>query len=263
MKLPAAQDEYLAGQDAEFDLGLTEDDVRALDAEAQQPAAPVETAPAVEAGNADMDVDLAAAMADIDMDFGDAFASEPVAAAPADEAAEAAQSATVEAAETDLHLFDEADFRLEDDAEHEPAAAMADIDMDFGDAFASEPVAAAPADEAAEAVHSDTVEAAEADLHLFDEADFRLEDDAAAAAVEPEPQPAIDESAFSFGEDEFRLDDAHPVEEALPVEEQAAAPVADEFSFDDIDFTAQEYAAETGFPPNLKRWNPKRQSRSL
>ena len=114
---------------------------------------------------------------------------------------------------------------------------MADIDMDFGDALASEPTA--PVGDALEAAQDET---AEADLHLFDEADFRLEDDAEnepAAIVEPEPQPEIDESAFSFGEDEFRLDD-----DAHPVEQQAAEPATDDFSFDDVDLAAEDFAAE-------------------
>ena len=58
-------------------------DFEASELEASQPYAP---APEVEAfaGDKDIDADLEAAMADIDMDFlGEAPASEPVAAAPA------------------------------------------------------------------------------------------------------------------------------------------------------------------------------------
>jgi len=164
-------------EDGDFDLSLTDDDVRALDAEAAQPAAPVEAA-------AGIDSDFDAAMADIDMDFGDAFASAPAAEFSADHAAAAAtQDEPVEA--DDLHLFDEADFRLDDHVADEPVA----------------PVAA-----------------------------------------EPEPQPAIDESAFSFDQEELRLDDAHPVD-AYRSDEPAAAPAADDFSFDDIDLTAEDFSA--------------------
>lgn len=204
----SGQEGAAAEDDAEFDLGLTDDDVQALDAEAPQPAA----AETFQADDGDFDLGLT----DDDVRALDAEAAQP--AAPVE-----AMAAT------------DADFD----------AAMADIDMDFGDAFASE--AELPAEDAVAATEQDeTVEADE--LHLFDEADFRLDDHAAdepaaPVAAEPEPQPTIDESAFSFDEDELRLDDSHPVE-AHAIHETAAAPAADDFAFDDIDLTAEDFSAE-------------------
>src|SRR5690606_27359293 len=98
------------------------------------------------------------------------------------------------------------------------------------------PEPAAAADEAPEALREEVDETGEADLHLFDEEDFRLEDDDA-PTVESEPHPELDESAFSLGEDELRLDDA------APTEEQPAGSAAEELSFDDVGFTAEDLSA--------------------
>lgn len=199
--------------DAELDLGLTEDDVLALDVEATDPVLEAET----------------------NIDFG--LTEDDIIRSLDEEA----QPAPVEAAS---HA------PAEDAVDADLDAAMADIDMDFGDAFAVEPVEAAPAGESPEIAEA-AAEATDDDLHLFDEADFRLEEEAAEEpAVEATPEPEIDESAIDFSEDEFRLEDAHPVEEppvteeAPSVTEQAAEPAADDFSFDDIDFAAEEFSAE-------------------
>jgi hypothetical protein len=211
----AASDEpeLAAEPEAEFDLGLTDDDVRALDAEASQPAVPEQAE--------EEDFDLGLSVDDVSVL--DAEASQPTAPAEAAPVVDAAAGGNIDAE------FD---------------AAMADIDMDFGDAFASEPVAVAPAEEGVEAAQDEAAGVADGDLHLFDEADFRLEDEVAdepAAAVEPEPQPELDESAFDFGEEELRLDDEHPVD--APVEEEAIESAAD-VSFDDVDFAAEDFSAE-------------------
>ena len=223
-----APGEALAGQDAEFDLGLTEDDVRALDAEASEVVAPAR------AEEEDFDLGLT----EDDIRALEAEGSEAVAPELAEE-----EDFDLGLTADDVRALDAGTLQPAAAVEAAPAfdadsdAAMADIDMDFGDALASEPTA--PVGDALEAAQDET---AEADLHLFDEADFRLEDDAEnepAAIVEPEPQPEIDESAFSFGEDEFRLDD-----DAHPVEQQAAEPATDDFSFDDVDLAAEDFAAE-------------------
>ncbi|MEP9386993.1 SPOR domain-containing protein [Mesorhizobium sp. KR9-304] len=181
---PAAAAPEDGDVEAEFDLGLTEDDVRALDAVAFRPAAPVEAAPAVDAGfddGQDFGADFAAAMADVDMEFSaDAPAPEQVETA-ADEADRTIRSESVQ------HEF------VQDKAIQDKA--------DDG----------------------------EADLHLFDEDDFRLVEEEAEPPVEPESgQSTLDESSLGFSEDELRLDDAQPAEE----------PAADEFAFDDVDFAA-------------------------
>jgi hypothetical protein len=218
----AASDEpeLAAEPEAEFDLGLTDDDVRALDTEASQPAVPEQ------AEEEDFDLGLSVD----DVSALDAEAAQPTVQAEAAPAFDAAAAGDIDA-----------DFD----------AAMADIDMDFGDAFASEPVAAAPAEESVEAAQ-DEAGPADADLHLFDEADFRLDDEVAdepAAPVESEPQPELDESAFDFGEEELRLDDEHSTD-APPVEEEAIESAAD-VSFDDVDFAAEDFSAE---PEIMEPW---------
>jgi hypothetical protein len=207
--MAASTEDAAAGQDAEFDIGLTEDDVRALDVEEYKSAAPAE---------AEADFDFGFTEDDVRPFDAETFQpAAPVEAAPAIDAA-------ADDRDIDAHLD----------------AAMADIDMDFlRDAAADEPVAAAPADEAPEALQEEAADAGDVDLHFFDEDDFRLEDEPA-PAIEPEPeqQPELDDSAFSFGEDELRLDDVSLAEQ------QSAQPAAEDLSFDDVDFTAEDFSAE-------------------
>lgn len=217
----AAAEEY----DAEFDLGLTDDDVRALDVEAAQPAAPVEATAAT-------DADFDAALADIDMDFGDAFASAPAAGLPAEDAASTmAQDETAEADE--LHLFDEADFRLDDDAASEPAAPVAaepepqptidespfsfdEDELRLGD---SHPVDAHGIDETAAAPATEDF--------AFDDIDLTAEDfSAEPEAIEPETAEfaAVEASAFEPVADEPVADEAVAAEPVDAEPEAAAAP---------------------------------------
>ena len=200
--------------EAEFDLGLTDlgltdDDLRALDPEVVQPVEPMAIEPEMVEPEAEFDLGL----------------TEDEIRAPDFEASD------FEAPQLDAPQFDASQFDAPVELEPAPAveafagdidadldAAMADIDMDFlGEAPAPEPVAAPPSGEAVESRHDDTTETAvaEDDLHLFDEDDFRLEDEPGRAVVEPEaePQPELDESAFSFGEDELRLDDVQLADE--------------------------------------------------
>lgn len=230
--------------EGEFDLGLTEDDVRALDAEAFQSVQPAIAQPAEQAEP------------ETDFDFG--FTEDDVRALEVEAFAPGPAIEAAPAVDEDISARDQAS-----DADLDTA--MADIDMDFGDPFAAEPVEAAPVIHTAEATPDMAAGATDEDLHLFDEADFRLEDDHVepqAAAVETEALPEIDESAFSFGEDEFRLDDmhpaeaAHPVEDMHPVEQRAADTAADEFSFDDIDLTAEDFSAAPAFPAESEAAGP-------
>jgi hypothetical protein len=268
----SAETELETGQDDDLDLGLTEDDVRALDDEALQPA--VQEEPAIQE-ETEAEFDLGLTEDDVRVLYGE----EPESAGAAE--TEDAQLAAPEDAEADFDLgLTVDDVRALDaeilepmapvetasavdvsdgdaDIEADLDAAMADIDMDFvGDASASE--LAAPAGETAQAEPA----AGDVDLHLFDEDDFRLEDDSAPVAEqESAPQPEIDEAAFSFGEDDLRFDDEQPAEElvvAAPAEEPAAEPpadespaaerpadepLADELSFDDVDFAAEDFSA--------------------
>ncbi|HEY6632470.1 MAG TPA: SPOR domain-containing protein [Rhizobiaceae bacterium] len=215
--------ELPAEPEAEFDLALTEDDMAALDAVADQPPQAEVVQPARQAE------------ADTDFDFG--FTTDDIQALDAEAFAPAAVEAPL-VAQADDAGFD---------------AAMADIDMDFGDAFAAESRETAPINDAVEAkLDIVATEPSDDDLHLFDEADFRLEDEPSrqvAAAAEAEPQPEIDESAFSF-DDDFHLD------EARPVEDQAADQAADEFSFDETDLTLQEFPAEAEFAAGREAAEP-------
>ena len=225
----SGEPELVVEPEDEFDLGLTEDDVRALDEEASRSGEAAQSAPETEA----------------DFDFG--FTEDDVRAL--DEAA-LAPAAPVEAAPAVAAVEEVSVGDQGLDAEFD--AAMADIDMDFGDAFAAEPVEAAPISETVEATPDiAAVEATEDDLYLFDEDDFRLEDEPAqeaSPAIDSEPQPEIDESAFSFGEEELRLDDTHAIEDVPPpVEEEAVEATADEFSFDDVDLAAEDFSAEPEF----------------
>ena len=216
--------------EADFDLGLTEDDVRvpdfeASELEASQPYAP---APEVEAfaGDKDIDADLEAAMADIDMDFlGEAPASEPVAAAPASETwtaeSRAVESTDDDAAETaaeeDLHLFDEDDFRLEDepldgpasvvepmvDPEPEPQPELDESAFSFGEDELHLDEAPAADEPAAQSDREpeDEREVQPTDEFPFEEVDFAADDLEASeteAAADPEPmaaEPALAEEA--------------------------------------------------------------------
>ncbi|MDQ2704778.1 MAG: hypothetical protein M3Y43_06420, partial [Pseudomonadota bacterium] len=213
--MAASDEDGAAAADADFDLGLTEDDVRALDVpeSREQPAADVKTAVDAEA-----DFDLGLTMDDV--------------RALDAETAQSTASSKADAANWNAGRGDADDRDIDADLD----AALADIDMDFlRDAAAPEPATPEPVDEAPAVLQDE--DAGEADLHLFDEEDFRF-DDIAASAVEAEPEPEQEsepeshESVLSFGEDDLRLDDAHPAGE------QSAQLAEEESSFDDADFMA-------------------------
>jgi len=183
--------------DMDFDLGLTDEEVRALDAPTPLPVAPEPVAPeaVVESREPQIDADLYAAMADIDMDFlSEASAAEPVAATHAevvspsvgDAYSQAAfpETATAEAADADF--FDESDFHFEDEAE------------------------AAAVPEAVVHAEPDTQPEIDESVFEFAAADFQVE------APESSEQNQVE--AFSFDDADFEMEEVSAVEVEAPVE---------------------------------------------
>jgi hypothetical protein len=276
----AAIESGVVEPEADFDLDLTENDVRTPDfeasdleapeLEASQPYAP---APEVEAfaGDKDIDADLVAAMADIDMDFlGEAPAPEPVAATPASETwateSRAVESTDDDAAETaaedELHLFDEDDFRLDDepvaepmsvaepmvDPEPEPQPELDESAFSFGeDGLHLDEALAADEPAQSDREPEDELEVQPVDEFPFDEVDFAADDLQASdteAAADPEPvaaEPALAEevepvSAIPLPPFMPRKLPTSPMDvaaEEFRQREVAAAPAEAEFNLED------------------------------
>ncbi|MBX3581914.1 MAG: SPOR domain-containing protein [Rhizobiaceae bacterium] len=102
-----------------FDLGLTHEEVLSLNAGEAAPVSLPVTPQQVASDDAAGEVDLDAAMADIDMSFLDDRAPEPAGAAPLAQVVAEEHSPSMppaEAPDFDLNLFDDADFRLADES---------------------------------------------------------------------------------------------------------------------------------------------------
>lgn len=178
-----------SADDMDFDLGLTEEEVRALD----QPS-PVTPQAVVESREPQIDADLYAAMANIDMDFlGEAQAVEPLAATHAEDASPTVdeleaglETAAAETLDADADFFDESDFHFEDET------------------------AAPVAPEAV--VHAEPAAQPEIDESVFEFAadDFQVD------APESSEQPEVE--AFSFDDADFEMDDVPALEAQAPVE---------------------------------------------
>lgn len=213
----------------DFDLALTDEDMQALGEAAPAPA-PLPVAPEAVAQPSDIDAELDAAMADIDMDFlGDERASEPALEAAEPVEAKAPQAVEPEA-DLDPPLFDESDFRFEE--EFAPAA---------------EPeihVEAAPEVQAGPEVQPEIDETA----FQFDDDAFRLDDVHHAeelpvageevAAPAPVDDFSFDDVDFAAGElagepvaAEVSAETPPPVAEPVPTaSSEPKAPAAFEFS---------------------------------
>ncbi|MBL8576968.1 MAG: SPOR domain-containing protein [Mesorhizobium sp.] len=167
----------------------------------------------------------------IDLDFGltdeDIRALDAVAVAPAPQPALPVTPESVALDDFDANFY----------------AALADIDMSFLDTPAEARATEQPTETEAETHAAPAAESSDFDINLFDEADFRLAEEANAPAAqefvpESETFPEIGAEAFDFGLDELRLDDQAPAAEAAPQPQ-------DETFFDDIDFGATQYEQDT------------------
>ncbi|MCX7303280.1 MAG: hypothetical protein NTV73_02920, partial [Hyphomicrobiales bacterium] len=204
------------GDDMEFDLGLTDEDVQALDAQPPVPRS------AVESREPQIDADLYAAMADIDMNFlADGASAEPPPAVPARQAAPAVAHAYPEAADPEMaategahgeiEFFDASDFSFVDEAatavEPEPvveAAPDPQIDEAVFD-FAADELQV----EAAEMSDETEVEA-----FSFDDSVFELED---VPEVRAEPLPVMSARPEPVSAADFQLSVPAYVPRKLPV----------------------------------------------
>lgn len=176
----------------EFDLALSDEDVGSLD-ETPAARAPLPVTPETVALPRDVEADLDAAMADIDMDFLHDAPELEAAAEPAFEAAGAPLDAG-HGELPDIALFDASDFEFEEEAAIEGAPALQ-----------AAPEAGPDADEPA--------------LHFGDD-DFRLDD--VSPSAEQATQPAVED--FSFDDVDFGGDfTPEPVNVDAPAEPVAVA----------------------------------------
>jgi len=244
-----------AADDMDFDLGLTDDEVRALD----EPS-PVTPQAVVESRAPQIDADLYAAMANIDAEFlADAPAVEPVAASHAEAASPmvddaysldaAPEAAATDTLDADADFFDEADFHLEVEA----AASVAPETV-----LHAEPIVQPEIDESVFEFAADDfqVEAPESseqhevEAFSFDDADFEMEDVPAAeaeapAAVRDVPLPVMPVRPEPASAADFQLSVPAYVPRKLPVSpmdvaaeeyrqrEAVAAPPPQDFNLED------------------------------
>jgi len=184
----------------DFDLGLSDDDMHSL--------GDFDVAPAAHHDDSNIDLDLDAALSNLDIDR-----------SPAVQAAAAPQQApAAEADDIDFGFFDETDFQLAD--EDAPQAAA---EPQFSPAFDG------PAAD---------LKDAEPAFELHAEPAFE-------APVEAEVEPELDESAFQFSDDEFRFEELPPLEQPAPVAAQPVADEPEEMAFDDLDLGDEFVADET------------------
>jgi hypothetical protein len=242
--------------DMDFDLGLTDEEVRALDAPSPLPVTPQAV---VESRDPQIDADLYAAMADIDMDFLDATpAVEPVAAAPAEAAAPSVDDAVsheanpetdaAEMVDADADFFDESDFHFEDETAapvapeavvHAEPAAQPEIDESVFEFAADDFQVEAPAPEGSEQ-H-------EVEAFSFDDVDLEMEDVPAVEADAPEEArvEALPVTPEPVSSADFQLSVPAYVPRKLPVSpmdvaaeeyrqrEAVAAPAPQDFNLED------------------------------
>jgi hypothetical protein len=243
--------------DMDFDLGLTDEQVRALDAPSPLPVTPQAV---TESREPQIDADLYAAMADIDMDFqADSPVAEPVAGTHAEAASpvfddayplEAApETATAETLDADADFFDESDFHFEDEAAapvapqaivHAEPAAQPEIDESVFEFAADDFQVEAP----------ESSEQHEVEAFSFDDADFEMEDVPAVEAEAPaevrdEPLPVIPVRPEPVSAADFQLSVPAYVPRKLPVSpmdvaaeeyrqrEAVAAPPPQDFNLED------------------------------
>jgi len=244
-----------SADDMDFDLGLTDEEVRALDA-----PSPVPPQAVVESREPQIDADLYAAMADIDMDFlGEAQDVEPVAATHAEDISPTVddtysheagpEMVAAETVDTDADLFDESDFHFEDEVPapvepeavvHAEPAAQPEIDESVFDFVADE-------------FHVDVPESSEqreVEAFSFDDADFEMDDVPAAEAeahvqARVEPTPVMPLRPEPVSSANFQLSVPAYVPRKLPVSPMdvaaeeyrqrgaVAAPAPQDFNLED------------------------------
>jgi len=243
--------------DMDFDLGLTDEEVRALDAPSPLPVTPQAV---IESREPQIDADLYAAMADIDMDF---HADAPAAEHVADTHAEAAspvfddvysletgpEAVAAETRDADAEFFDEGDFHFED----EPTAPVAPEAVVHAEPDAQPEIDESVFEFAADDFQVEAPESSEqqqVEAFSFDDADFEMEDVPAIEAERPvearvEPLPVMSARPEPASAADFQLSVPAYVPRKLPVSpmdvaaeeyrqrEAVAAPAPQDFNLED------------------------------